>query len=91
MEAIRSIMKIFFQIRMESRILGIPNEEIAPQKDNPTYISKEAQPEIRNLYDEWLVVQTEKVRAYIDDVKFQNAIDTANFAFYIKRRTGCAP
>lgn len=26
MEAIRSIMKIFFQIRMESRILGIPNE-----------------------------------------------------------------
>lgn len=80
MEAIRSIMKIFFQIRMESRIIGIPNEEIAPQKDNPTYISKEAQPEIRNLYDEWLVVQTEKVRAYIDDVKFQNAIDTAKMA-----------
>lgn len=80
MEAIRSIMKIFFQIRMESRILGIPNEEIAPQKDNPTYISKEVQPEIRNLYDEWLVVQTEKVRAYIDDVKFQNAIDTAKMA-----------
>lgn len=64
MEAIRSIMKIFFQIRMESRILGIPNEEIAPQKDNPTYISNEAQPEIRDFYDEWLVAQTEKVRAW---------------------------
>lgn len=90
MEAIRSIMKIFFQIRMESRILGIPNEEIAPQKDNPTYISKEAQPEIRNLYDEWLVVQTEKVRAYIDDVKFQNAIDTAKMAIKDQRFEKCS-
>lgn len=90
MEAIRSIMKIFFQIRMESRILGIPNEEIAPQKDNPTYISKEAQPEIRNLYDEWLVVQTEKVRAYIDDVKFQNAIDTAKMAINDQRFEKCS-
>lgn len=90
MEAIRSIMKIFFQIRMELRILGIPNEEIAPQKDNPTYISKEAQPEIRNLYDEWLVVQTEKVRAYIDDVKFQNAIDTAKMAIKDQRFEKCS-
>lgn len=90
MEAIRSIMKIFFQIRMESRILGIPNEEIAPQKDNPTYISKEVQPEIRNLYDEWLVVQTEKVRAYIDDVKFQNAIDTAKMAIKDQRFEKCS-
>lgn len=90
MEAIRSIMKIFFQIRMESRILGIPNEEIAPQKDNPTYVSKEAQPEIRNLYDEWLVVQTEKVRAYIDDVKFQNAIDTAKMAIKDQRFEKCS-
>lgn len=90
MEAIRSIMKIFFQIRMESRILGIPNEEIAPQKDNPTYISKEAQPEIRNLYDEWLVVQIEKVRAYIDDVKFQNAIDTAKMAINDQRFEKCS-
>lgn len=90
MEAIRSIMKIFFQIRMESRILGIPNEEIAPQKDNPTYISKEAHPEIRNLYDEWLVVQTEKVRAYIDDVKFQNAIDTAKMAINDQRFEKCS-
>ena len=90
MEAIRSIMKIFFQIRMESRIIGIPNEEIAPQKDNPTYISKEAQPEIRNLYDEWLVVQTEKVRAYIDDVKFQNAIDTAKMAINDQRFEKCS-
>lgn len=90
MEAIRSIMKIFFQIRMESRIFGIPNEEIAPQKDNPTYISKEAQPEIRNLYDEWLVVQTEKVRAYIDDVKFQNAIDTAKMAINDQRFEKCS-
>lgn len=90
MEAIRSIMKIFFQIRMESRILGIPNEEIAPQKDNPTYISKEAQPEIRNLYDEWLVVQIEKVRAYIDDVKFQNAIDTAKMAIKDQRFEKCS-
>lgn len=85
MEAIRSIMKIFFQIRMESRILGIPNEEIAPQKDNPTYISNEAQPEIRDFYDEWLVAQTEKVRAYIDDVKFQNAINTAKMAIKDQR------
>lgn len=90
MEAIRSIMKIFFQIRMESRILGIPNEEIAPQKDNPTYVSKEAQPEIRNLYDEWLVVQTEKVRAYIDDVKFHNAIDTAKMAIKDQRFEKCS-
>lgn len=90
MEAIRSIMKIFFQIRMESRILGIPNEEIAPQKDNPTYISNEAQPEIRNLYDEWLVVQIEKVRAYIDDVKFQNAIDTAKMAINDQRFEKCS-
>lgn len=90
MEAIRSIMKIFFQIRMESRILGIPNEEIAPQKDNPTYISKEAQPEIGNLYDEWLVVQIEKVRAYIDDVKFQNAIDTAKMAIKDQRFEKCS-
>lgn len=90
MEAIRSIMKIFFQIRMESRILGIPNEEIAPQKDNPTYISNEAQPEIRNLYDEWLVVQIEKVRAYIDDVKFQNAIDTAKMAIKDQRFEKCS-
>lgn len=90
MEAIRSIMKIFFQIRMESRIIGIPNEEIAPQKDNPTYVSKEAQPEIRNLYDEWLVVQTEKVRAYIDDVKFQNAIDTAKMAIKDQRFEKCS-
>lgn len=90
MEAIRSIMKIFFQIRMESRILGIPNEEIAPQKDNPIYISKEVQPEIRNLYDEWLVVQTEKVRAYIDDVKFQNAIDTAKMAIKDQRFEKCS-
>lgn len=90
MEAIRSIMKIFFQIRMESRILGIPNEEIAPQKDNPTYISNEAQPEIRDFYDEWLVAQTEKVRAYIDDVKFQNAINTAKMAIKDQRFEKCS-
>lgn len=90
MEAIRSIMKIFFQIRMESRILGIPNEEIAPQKDNPTYISNEAQPEIRDFYDEWLVAQTEKVRAYIDDVKFQNAINTAKMAIKDRRFEKCS-
>lgn len=83
-------MKIFFQIRMESRILGIPNEEIAPQKDNPTYISNEAQPEIRDFYDEWLVAQTEKVRAYIDDVKFQNAINTAKMAIKDQRFEKCS-
>lgn len=90
MEAIRSIMKIFFQIRMESRILGIPNEEIAPQKDNPTYISNEAQLEVRDFYDEWLVAQTEKVRAYIDDVKFQNAINTAKTAIKDRRFEKCS-
>ena len=89
-EAIRSIMKIFFQIRMESRILGIPEEDVAPEKEKSICFSEEEDIESGNIYDEWLVGQTEKVRAYIDDVKFQNAIDTAKSAINDSRFVKCS-
>ena len=89
-EAIRSIMKIFFQIRMESKILGIPEEDVAPEKEKASCFSEGEDIEISNGYDEWLVGQTEKVRAYIDDVKFQNAIDTARSAINDSRFVKCS-
>lgn len=89
-EAIKSIMKIFFQIRMETRILGIPEKDVAPERENSTCFSEEEETEISNVYDEWLVGQTEKVRAYIDDVKFQSAIDTAKSAINDGRFVKCS-
>ena len=89
-EAIKSIMKIFFQIRMETRILGIPEKDVAPERENSTCFSEEEETEISTVYDEWLVGQTEKVRAYIDDVKFQSAIDTAKSAIKDGRFVKCS-
>lgn len=79
-----------FQIRMETRILGIPEKDVAPERENSTCFSEEEETEISNVYDEWLVGQTEKVRAYIDDVKFQSAIDTAKSAINDGRFVKCS-
>lgn len=78
MEPIRSIMKNHFHITLGTRIAHIPEEDVASgQVLHKTDKADEVIVE-NNIYDEWLVKQTEKVRAYIDDIKFQRAIDFAN-------------
>lgn len=77
MEPIRSIMKNHFHILLETRIAHIPEEDVAGgqaayKQDKAIEVVVE-----NAIYDEWLVKRTEKVRAYIDDIKFQSAIDLA--------------
>lgn len=89
MEVVRSIMKNHFQIRMRTHILGIPEEDIAPVKEEMAYV-EEKKVDVKNIYDDWLAIRTEKVRAYIDDVKFQSAIDTAKEAMRDARFSCCS-
>ena len=89
MNAVISIMKNHFEIYMEKHILGIPEDDVAPEKEVAVHIQRNVVT-VKNIYDEWLVAQTEKVRTYIDDVKFQKAIDLAKESMNDERFSCCS-
>lgn len=89
MNAVISIMKNHFEIYMEKHIWGIPEDDVAPEKEVAVHIQRNVVT-VKNIYDEWLVAQTEKVRTYIDDVKFQKAIDLAKESMNDARFSYCS-
>lgn len=88
-DVVRSIMKVHFQVLLESRLPGIPKEDIAGGNQDfiPENSAKLSQG--GSLYDEWLERQTEKVRAYIDDLKMKKAINYAKSAMEDERFNLC--
>lgn len=81
MEQIRSMMKIHFNIVMETRIPTIPEEDVASgRRYCGTIDVQEKTVNTSGIYDTWLETQTEKVREYMEDLKFQKAIDAGSKA-----------
>ena len=90
MGIIRSIMKNHFNILLETRIIGIPEEDVACGKTQLLYDGTTRLPQKQSMYDDWLGMQTEKVRAYIDDIKFQKAIAFAKETMLNERFDQCS-
>ena len=77
MEAVRSIMEDHFHIQIGTRIMGIPESDVAGEGKAPMF-HETAEPDVScEIYDQWLLSQTEKVRAYISGSQIQKAIDLA--------------
>ncbi len=89
-EAVKSIMKNHFHILIPSRIEGIPEEDIALGRNFFSCNKIQDSQEKQELYDQWILRETEKVRAYIDDIKFQKAIDIAKNAIKDSRFEFCS-
>jgi hypothetical protein len=76
LHSIRSIMQYKFNIHLETRVVGIPETDVAGS-DNVFKFNGRIEIADHTVYDEWLNNQTDKVREYIDEIQFQKAIDTA--------------
>jgi hypothetical protein len=76
LHSIRSIMQYKFNIQLETRVIGIPETDVAGSDNMLTFDGKVELPDM-SIYDEWITNQTGKVREYIDEIQFQKAIDTA--------------
>lgn len=77
MEYVRCIMESHFNVHIDTRIAGIPESEIAGKSEHLVFDGTITMDPPENVYDQWLMAQTEKVCAYISDLKMQKAIDLA--------------
>lgn len=76
LHSIRSIMQYKFNIQLETRVVGIPEADVAGSNNVFKYDGR-VEISDNSIYDEWIENQTGKVREYIDEIQFRKAIDTA--------------
>lgn len=77
MGIIRSIMETHFHVHMDRCIAAIPEQDVAGENGYVSYMATAVEELPETIYDKWLVKETEKVRAYIDDSKIEKAITVA--------------
>ncbi len=77
MRVIRSIMETHFRVHMDRCIAAIPEQDVAGANGYVSYTVAETEEVPETIYDKWLVQETERVRAYIDDSKIEKAITDA--------------
>lgn len=75
MRFVQSIMKNEFGIYLETKIPGIPEEEIADKCTSHCNVNPACFPAENMPQDAWASAQEKKLRALIDDLKMQQAID----------------
>ncbi|MDD3339253.1 MAG: hypothetical protein PHS82_10405 [Lachnospiraceae bacterium] len=81
MEYIRSFMKNRFDIYMKTKLEAIPEVDVAGEtQDMICYNGTIAQLETETENDKWFKLKIESIRGYIDDLKYEKAIDTAKAA-----------
>lgn len=80
MSVIRNIMETHFYVHMDTCIAVIPESDVAGENRYAGYAMQDTEELPETLYDKWLVLETEKVRAYIDDSKIEKAIAIAKEA-----------
>lgn len=77
MGVLRSIMETHFHVHMDTCISAIPEMDVAGENGYVSYAVNVVEELPETLYDTWLVSETEKARAYIDDSKIEKAIAVA--------------
>lgn len=89
LQNIRSIMQNKFHVQLETRVVGIPETDIAGS-DNVFKFDGRVELPDSTVYDEWLDNQMGKVREFIDGIQFQKAIDTAKLTIKNAKFENCS-
>lgn len=90
MDVVRSVMQDHFHVHIDTRIVGIPEKDVSGKSEELCFDGTLELEQPESVYDQWLIVQTEKVRAYIDDSKLQKAIDLAKEAIQNENFEKCS-
>ena len=89
LQNLRSIMQNKFHVQLETRVVGIPETDIAGS-DNVFKFDGRVELPDSTVYDEWLDNQMGKVREFIDWIQFQKAIDTAKLTIKNAKFENCS-
>lgn len=74
-QQIRSIMKERFDILIERKLEGIPEEDVAGNSFTPTRFNGTLHEDIKSDVEKWIQEQLAGLRVIIEDLKLQKAID----------------